>query len=107
MADDRPNASTAQEVEEEFAAAAELGEAGAQQLAQKLRQHHSKSPELAGGDVDAAWADSDVGEELVGGNNPTPDQDIVDELGKAVGINYAPGEPLHTTEMLESRDERR
>lgn len=62
---------------------------------------------LSGGDVDAAWEDADVGEESMGGENPTPDQDAVDELGKAVGIIYEDGELLHTTEKLEARDEHR
>jgi hypothetical protein len=62
---------------------------------------------LAGGDIDAAWDQADVGEETVGGTTPTPDQDIVDEIGRAVGVNYEDGEPLHTTEKLERRDEQR
>ena len=56
---------------------------------------------LTGGDIDAAWDQAAVGEETVGGTTPTPDQDIVDELGRAVGVNYEDAEPLHTTEKLE------
>ena len=62
---------------------------------------------LTGGDIDAAWDQAAVGEETVGGTTPTPDQDIVDELGRAVGVNYEDAEPLHTTEKLERRDEHR
>ena len=62
---------------------------------------------LAGGDIDAAWDESAVGEETVGGTTPTPDQDIVDEIGRAVGVEYEDAEPLHTTEKLERRDEQR
>ena len=61
---------------------------------------------LSGGDVQAAW-DQDTGEETVGGSNPTPDQDQVDALGQAVGISYSDAEPLHTTEKVERRDEKR
>ena len=43
---------------------------------------------LAGGDIDAAWDKAAVGEETVGGTTPTPDQDLVDEIGRAVGIEY-------------------
>ncbi|MEO6724403.1 MAG: DUF6335 family protein [Blastocatellia bacterium] len=96
-----------EEVKSEFDEAAHLGLAGQEQLIEKLRQHHSTSPVLSGGDVDAAWEDADVGEESVGGGNPTPDQSVVEELGKAMGVNYEEGEPLHTTEKLESRDEHR
>lgn len=62
---------------------------------------------LAGGDIDAAWDQAAVGEETVGGTTPTPDQDIVDEIGRAVGVDYEDAEPLHTTEKLERRDEQR
>ena len=93
------------EVRAEFEEAAQLGSPG--QLMEKLREHHATSPALSGGDIDAAWEDADVGEESVGGENPTPDQDVVDELGKAVGIIYEDGEPLHTTEKLEARDAHR
>ncbi len=95
-----------EEVRNEFDEAAQLGSTGQDQI-ENLLEHHSTSPMLSGGDVDAAWEDADVGEESVGGENPTPDQDVVDELGKAVGISYEDGEPLHTTEKLESRDEHR
>jgi hypothetical protein len=94
-----------EEVKSEFDEAAQLG--SAEQLIEKLREHHSTSPVLSGGDVDAAWEDADVGEESVGGGNPTPDQDVVEELGKAVGLIYEDGEPLHTTEKVEARDEHR
>jgi len=62
---------------------------------------------LAGSDIDAAWDKAAVGEETVGGTTPTPDQDLVDEIGRAVGIEYEGTEPLHTTEKLERRDEQR
>jgi hypothetical protein len=74
----------------------------------QLRQHHSKKPQLSGGDLDAAWQDSDVsGEESVGGSTPTPDQDRVDELGSAVGITYDDDEPLATADKLGERDRNR
>jgi len=62
---------------------------------------------LTGGDIDAAWDQAAVGEETVGGSNPTPDQDIVDEIGRAVGVNYEDAEPLNMTEKLERRDDQR
>ena len=56
-------------------------------------------------EIDAAWEDSSVsGEESVGGSAPTPDQDVVDELGQALGIGYEDYEPLHTADKLEERD---
>lgn len=67
---------------------------------------HEHATELAAGDVDAA-ADPDVGEETVGGSIPTPDQDIVDEIGKAAGVTYQDNEPLRFDDKLAERDERR
>jgi len=81
--------------------------AGQEQLVDELREHHAKSPELSGGDVDAAWDDANVGEETAGGMAPTPDQDRVDEIGAAYGIDYADDEPLHTEEKLSERDQYR
>jgi hypothetical protein len=94
-----------EEVRNEFDEAAQLG--SSEQLIKKLKEHHSTSPSLSGGDIDAAREDADVGEEAVGGENPTPDQDIVEELGRAVGLIYEDGEPLHTTEKMEGRDQHR
>jgi hypothetical protein len=59
------------------------------------------------GDVDAAWDQGDVGEEAVGGDNPTPDQDIVEKVGKGVGLTYEDTEPLQLDDKLEKRDDHR
>ena len=67
----------------------------------------ARTPTLTGGDVDAGWEYADVGEETVGGSNPTPDQDIVDVLGEAVGVTYQDNEPLKFDEKLEKRDRAR
>ncbi len=82
-------------------------DAGKGKLIEQLQTHHAKSPALSGGDVDAAWDEANVGEETVGGTVPTPDQDVVDELGEALGINYEDDEPLHTEEKIRERDEER
>jgi len=92
------------EVAEEFTEAQRLGGSGGRQMIAERLEHHSKSPILTGGDVDADWAEDDVGEESVGGENPTPDQDVVDELGRAVGITYQDDEPLGTEDKLNRRD---
>ena len=67
----------------------------------------SRSSEVSGDDVDAAGDQSAVGTEAVSGSNPTPDQDIVDEVGKAVGIEYQDNEPLKFGDKVAERDERR
>lgn len=66
------------------------------------------SPVLTGGDIDAAWDQAAaVGDEAVGGTVATPDQDIVDEIGAAVGLEMDDHAFLRTNEILEERDERR
>lgn len=94
------------EIQESLAARQELNH-GQDQLQERLSEHHSKSPVLSGGDVDAAWDDANVGEETAGGMAPTPDQDNVDDIGEAYGISYEDDEPLRTGEKLEKRDEKR
>jgi hypothetical protein len=47
------------------------------------------------------------GEEAVGGSAPTPDQDLVDQLGAEVGIEMDDKTPLGTEETLEIRDAKR
>ncbi len=95
------------EIRAEFDAAAEIGDEGTQSMITKLIENHDSSPILSGGDVDAAWEDSAVGEESVGGGNPTPDQSVVEELGEAMGLTYQDNEPLGGEEKLEKRDEDR
>jgi hypothetical protein len=73
-----------------------------------MNDYNDVSPELSGGDLDAAWDQADVaGEEAVGGTAPTPDQNVVDEIGSAVGLDMAEEEYVHTAEVLNIRDDRR
>lgn len=95
-----------EEVLEEFAEAQKLA-SGGDLLKRELREHHESTPEVSAGDIDADWQRADAGEETVGGSAPTPDQDIVDELGEAVGLTYDDDEPLRTTEKVEERDRHR
>ncbi|MGH2521866.1 MAG: DUF6335 family protein [Anaerolineales bacterium] len=76
-------------------------------LLSKLRAHHSKRPNLSGGDLDAAWDFADAGDETVGGTVATPDQDIVEELGEAAGLTYHDDEPLNIEDKLVKRDRKR
>ena len=97
-----------EEIKEDFAERQGLASGGRQKLEEKLNEHNSMDPILSGGDVDAAWDDSSVaGEESVGGSVPTPDQDVVDELGEAAGITYADDEPLDSDKKILDRDRHR
>ena len=63
---------------------------------------------IAGGDVDAdAQSAYTVGDEAPGGDNPTPDQDVVDEIGAAVGLGFQDNEELGGERKLEERDRHR
>jgi Family of unknown function (DUF6335) len=99
-----PNEPIDSEVQLEFDEASRVSE-GARQLRQKLAA--GPGPNLSGGDIDAAWDHSDAGEETVGGSVSTPDQDTVEDLGKAAGLVYQDDEPLHTTTKVQGRDRNR
>lgn len=82
--------------------------AGHDELRSELKQHTESSPELTAGDVDAKWQDAyALGDEAPGGDNMTPDQDRVDDIGKALGIEYADDEELQGGQELVARDEHR
>ncbi len=72
------------------------------------RERTETSPVLTGGDVDADWEDAyAVGDEAPGGDNPTPDQDRVDDIGRALGIEYADNEELKAADKIAERDKHR
>ena len=72
-------------------------------LAQRLRNNTAASPADAGGDLDAAWEDvNDSGSETVAGDNPTPDQSLVEENASAIGVTYEDNEELEFIDKIES-----
>lgn len=97
-----------EDVLEDFAERQGLASGGRQKLEEKLNEYNGMNPSLSGGDVDAAWEDSNVaGEESVGGSVSTPDQDVVDEIGEAAGLNYRDDEPLDSDKKVLDRDRNR
>ena len=81
---------------------------GRHELSERVRKHTETSPALTGGDVDADWESAySVGDEAPGGDNPTPDQDIVDDIGRAVGVEYADNEELKGEKKISDRDRKR
>jgi hypothetical protein len=81
---------------------------GRDELRHLLAQHTEASPTLTAGDLDANWGDAyAVGDETPGGDNPTPDQDRVDDIGKALGVNYNDNEELKGSEKIIERDRHR
>jgi hypothetical protein len=59
---------------------------------------------LSGGDADASVQGVDAGTEAAGGSNPLPDQDVVEEIGRAAGVTYQDNEPLKFGDKAEERD---
>jgi len=81
---------------------------GRAEMQENAFEHRNMSPEIAGGDVDVDLEDAYfTGEEAPGGDNPTPDQDIVDDIGKALGVEYNDDEELKSADKLEKRDKHR
>jgi hypothetical protein len=73
-----------------------------------LREHTGMTPELTGGDVDADWENAYFsGEEAPGGDNPTPDDNVVDDMGKALGVEYQDNEDLRASDKVVERDRHR
>jgi hypothetical protein len=74
-------------------------------LAQRLRNNTAASPVDAGGDPDASWEDvNDSGTESVSGDNPTPDQSVVEENARAVGVTFEDNEELDVIDKIDRRD---
>jgi hypothetical protein len=81
---------------------------GRQKLQDSQQDHNETSPVMTGGDVDADWEDAySVGDEAPGGDNPTPDQDRVDDIGKALGVVYDDNEELKASDKITERDKHR
>jgi hypothetical protein len=74
-------------------------------LAHRMRENTAASPKDSGGDPDATWEDvNDSGEESVSGDNPTPDQSVVEENASAMGVTYEDNEELDLLDKIERRD---
>lgn len=87
---------------------ASAARSGRRELLEKYEEHTETSPALTGGDIDADWESAySVGDEAPGGDNPTPDQDIVDDIGRAVGIEYQDNEELKGERKVSDRDKHR
>ena len=85
--------------------AARSGRAG---LDQSIEEHGDMTPALTGGDVDADWENAYFsGDEAPGGDNPTPDQEVVDDIGKALGVQYDDNEELRSGDKVTKRDKHR
>jgi hypothetical protein len=84
-------------------------EAGTNELLREVSEHTAVSPQDSGGDVDADWERAQSsGEETVGGTVATPDQDVVDELARPLGVERSiDAEVITSDEILSGRDRKR
>ena len=81
---------------------------GRAEMAESRANQASLTPDISAGDVDVNVEDAYfVGDEAPGGDNPTPDQDVVDEIGKALGVEYQDAEELRGSEKVSDRDKHR
>ena len=85
--------------------AARSGRAG---MAHSEREHHGMSSDIQGGDVDVDVEDAYfTGDEAAGGDNPSPDLEVVDDIGKALGVEYDDDEQLRASDKVGERDKHR
>lgn len=90
---------------ERYASAARTGRA---EMQQARSEHTEASPRLTGGDVDADWENAySTGDEAPGGDMPTPDQDVVEEIGASLGVQYNDDEELKSVDKIADRDRHR
>jgi len=80
-----------------------------QKAAQRADEGNRGDARLKAGDTDtSALGNAMVGDEAPGGTVSTPDQDRVDDIGRALGVQEADsGELRSTSELLDGRDKRR
>jgi hypothetical protein len=82
--------------------------AGAAKLAHRLREDSLADPSITGGDVDAQWEGAQFsGDESAVSSMTTPEQNVVDDIGTAMGVTYQDNEELKFGEKERSRDKKR
>jgi hypothetical protein len=92
----------------DFDRSASAARSGRRELRERYEEHTETGPAMTGGDVDADWESAySVGDEAPGGDSPTPDQDLVDDIGRAVGIEYQDNEELKGEAKIAKRDRNR
>jgi hypothetical protein len=81
---------------------------GRADMKEKLARNTSGGAAITAGDVDADWQSGEaIGDESPGGDNPTPDQDVVDDIGRALGVEYEDDEELQGGDEIAERDRNR
>ena len=82
--------------------------AGSARLADRLRNDPLADPTITGGDLDANFTQAQMtGDESAVSSMPSPEANVVDEIGTAMGIHYEDNEELKVGEKERERDIKR
>jgi hypothetical protein len=82
--------------------------ASAKNLADRLRDDPNADPVVTGGDLDAQWESAQFsGDESAVSSMPAPDNNVVEDIGRAMGVTYEDNEELKFGDKEHSRDIRR
>ncbi len=83
-------------------------EQGSKRLADRLRDDGLADPAISAGDVDVRWESAQfTGDESAISSMPTPESNVVEDIGASIGINYAADEELKAGEKERERDRHR
>ncbi len=95
-------------LDSEMAPEEEMVETGRRLVERDFEKYYAARPEMTAGDVNASWQEAEeTGAESPGGHVATPDQDNVDEIGRAVGMEFQDNQELCAPEEVLSRRDRR
>lgn len=82
--------------------------ASAANLANRLQNDALADPTITAGDLDAQWEGAQFsGDESAVSSMTTPDNNVVDDIGTAMGVTYQDSEELKFGEKERSRDHKR
>ncbi|HEV7240895.1 MAG TPA: DUF6335 family protein [Thermoanaerobaculia bacterium] len=82
--------------------------ASASKLSHRLRNDSLADPIITAGDLDVQWESAQFsGDEAAGSSMPSPENNVVDEIGAAMGVTYQDSEELKFGDKERSRDEKR
>jgi hypothetical protein len=81
---------------------------GRAEMDQDRQNTASMGQDITGGDIDVDVEDAYfTGDEAPGGDNTSPDVDVVDDIGRALGVQYEDNEELKSSDKISERDKHR